>query len=907
MIAGLLWKEYREQRNVWLALVLLTGFLVLGLPALLPAGPADQRSYQEILPMVALLLAWTYAVVCGGMLLAGEVEGGTQTYLDALPVSRGMLWRGKALVGLVLLATHLAVVAAMVLTSGLLIQPGVWKGWLLALVGFGVGGLGWGLFFSARAVTVLPAVGQALLVQFVLFALTQYVSLLVSRTMGPNQEMPGIGWVAFLPGWILILVGGWPLSVWQYTALDRQRGLEGGAGGTSGMARRAAWRLAWARLRGLIVTLVILSGLALIPLLIAPLVTWPLVGWMLGTLCGVTVLFDEQAGARQFLSDQRLPLAPIWSMKCLVRLGLAVGCCFLLVIPLAMVLLLQSDPQRNTDGYLLVHALTTRLAGWPRMMLLFLVAPVTIGFAVGQLSGMLWRRPLTAAVVGGALGLLLLGVWVPSYLMRGLHIWQVLGVPIVLLAGSWWLLRLWATDRLQNHEGITRLILLGVVAVGFLTLAIWARVAEVPRLEEPAGWTAFLEGLPAPGENLAGQQWRSALSSLQPYQHAWVASGRGGRGAPGQEAISSSASFQEQVREIVQRGWPDKPGATTELGGWLDELFKEPVWKTIADLAQEPVGMIDDPRQRMAGQRLTLNEPAHLAGQLLAVRGLQLQQRGQPQVFPEHLDQALALVRSYSRAGTAGQVIASRAIEAFQLEALDRWLEQLAGRPDLLRRVAQVLQKQRDWLPPNHHENDLADYLVGLNSMEHPEEWMRDMLVHQASVAERNEVMLLGLVSRLPWERARQQRLWRMVAFGSNEEVRELEDSINFLLPLFYHRAGRLERGGASRLARLEASRLKVALRQYQVDQGQLPRTLNELVPKYLPAVPLDPGDQQPFRYRISPGEEIEWPGDAHHPPTKRTIPEGQGILWDVGPNTKDDGGTKCFEDNLWLVPLLPR
>ena len=49
--------------------------------------------------------------------------------------------------------------------------------------------------------------------------------------------------------------------------------------------------------------------------------------------------------------------------------------------------------------------------------------------------------------------------------------------------------------------------------------------------------------------------------------------------------------------------------------------------------------------------------------------------------------------------------------------------------------------------------------------------------------------------------------------------------------------------------AKLAAVRLVLALRLHEKDRGALPVTLNELVPDYLDAVPVDPFDGGPFRY----------------------------------------------------------
>jgi hypothetical protein len=63
-----------------------------------------------------------------------------------------------------------------------------------------------------------------------------------------------------------------------------------------------------------------------------------------------------------------------------------------------------------------------------------------------------------------------------------------------------------------------------------------------------------------------------------------------------------------------------------------------------------------------------------------------------------------------------------------------------------------------------------------------------------------------------------------------------------------------------------------LAIRLYEIDKGRRPETLDQLVPDYLPAVPLDPmvAGGQPLRYRA----------DATRP-----------VVYSVGKNGVDDGG----------------
>jgi hypothetical protein len=72
------------------------------------------------------------------------------------------------------------------------------------------------------------------------------------------------------------------------------------------------------------------------------------------------------------------------------------------------------------------------------------------------------------------------------------------------------------------------------------------------------------------------------------------------------------------------------------------------------------------------------------------------------------------------------------------------------------------------------------------------------------------------------------------------------------------------------RQAYVAGLRLKLALRLYELKHGDLPETLNALVPEYLPGIPNDPYDGQPFRYSKS-GKKV----------------------WAVGLDLTDDGGMK--------------
>jgi len=81
----------------------------------------------------------------------------------------------------------------------------------------------------------------------------------------------------------------------------------------------------------------------------------------------------------------------------------------------------------------------------------------------------------------------------------------------------------------------------------------------------------------------------------------------------------------------------------------------------------------------------------------------------------------------------------------------------------------------------------------------------------------------------------------------------------------------------------LAATLVIVAIKAFKMKTGRLPKTLDELVPEYLAAVPLDDFDGKPLRYS----------------PEKK-------ILYSVGKNLKDVGGSTKEEIQKWCEKEYP-
>lgn len=949
MISVILWKEYREHLAIWSTLAFVAIGVLVGIPWVFPPEQANPAHYRDMLSILALILAWTYGNVCGAMLLAGERENQTEPFLDTLPLSRLSLWKAKVLAGLLFLGLQIAVIATASLAHFLaqdLLQPLHRLILVLALAYAGLLGLGWSLLFSSRSRSVLGAIGLSILAQILLFPLLNLLAvipLLVVTLLTTNRQFPIE--LSLVSTGLLALVLPWPVSRLLY----RSKGPARSARSSMRVNQRIETRLRELRAllwlvrqqtRGFVWgagIFALIAGCLVVP---AGLYVWPLASLLLGALCGATVFLDEQSGAYRFVGEQRLPLGRFWLVKLTTRLLLALGGLFLLLLPSLFVFFvdLSDQPLDISAGETVSQRLLgSILFGTVIPTELFVFAPMLYGFALGHVAGIIFRKALVALVVAVGLGILLFSVWVPSLVAGGLHAWQVLSVPVFLVLGVSLLLRPWVSDRLLSFEMARNLGILSLGCVAWTTLGLWYRLAEVPDVPEPAALQEFVASLPAPEHNQGGSLTRNSLSRVDLLMRGLL-SKHADRPLFPQEALPERGELLTiQAALVLSQGWPEGAARHSELAEWLDEVFRQDWWKPLAEATEQPVGVVLDPRRMTMHTLLPELESARVASILLAARGLQLQQTGDPARFLEHLDMALTLVRNMENKAPEFPSLFVQGMEQNLLSALDQWLAALSGHPQLLQRLGQILARHRDALPADGLQARLATYLVAQETIQNPTEWLRDML-HQnrkQTLKERNLELLVS-AWRIPWEQQRQQRLLRAVYWDRSALSPYRFPYLKLLVPIPWVIDNRLEQPLLRRVARIEAARLKVALRQYQALHGRPARSLDQLLPDCLVSLPPDPYDGSTFRYRLSTGERIHWPitsipGEAARqgvpgveepgPEHDSTIfvPAGQGILWSVGEDRRDDGGkiqgltkfvekpTSAGEDLIYLVPLPAR
>jgi hypothetical protein len=534
---------------------------------------------------------------------------------------------------------------------------------------------------------------------------------------------------------------------------------------------------------------------------------------------------------------------------------------------------------------------------------------------------------------------------VPSLLGIGLHWWQLVGVPLILLATARLLMPAWAADRLAARGTFVGLGVALAAVVLWTVGGLWYRVAEIPDVPMSFDLPAFRASIPTPEENDGGRAVREAWS----YAGTLTRELATARGRPAFPDLPQEDMLYSQLQHVLQRGWPAEP---CDLGLWLDRRFEgkdaDRALCSLSCAAEYPVGVVEYDKDMTFDANLDKWRQATAFNKVLIARGLQLQARGDHEAFVDYLRMGLAVSRNLQH--FAPPIIAhiGRMVEADWLPALDLWLRRLEGPAEevaeQLKRVQQILRQHEDELPDESEIRKRAQ-LIAVNSLDQVPEKLLDSEVPRRPKDDESlreaELRAASLMWRIPWEHERHHRILRVVFQDDPRQLRKAREWGGMMLASFGLHENRVLRSKRS-IAELRAGQLKSALGCYQAKTDKLPATLNALVPEYLPAIPIDPFDAKPFRYRVSQGEEIGWfeeaeaagavPGGmpqaggaaaapqgglggflgAPPPPPTHRVPAGRGILWSVGEDLHDDGGknqgklpsgTNFGEDIIYLVP----
>jgi hypothetical protein len=409
----------------------------------------------------------------------------------------------------------------------------------------------------------------------------------------------------------------------------------------------------------------------------------------------------------------------------------------------------------------------------------------------------------------------------------------------------------------------------------------------------PLDRTAFRASLPTGDANLGAAKIQDALAdvSLILEEHARL------------EGADRAALRLAKVRALSK-------------GVWLARL---------SEAGRLPTAMIETPLSEGLERRLT-----HLPNCLKVARALRelaeaKQLAGNHAAAFEHLAQMLTLSRALRFKAPVESYLAGIDVETSALAGLDVWLSRAAPDAALLKTAQDELDRHAAQTPSPRDCLETECYRCGGN-LAKPHLW--SFAFGAERIPEPWLVNGVAFSLDVPWEAERKTRLWQATWAGlfRGLEARHWElppdwgatdgkkattrQILKHWLPAAEGPGASLTREQlASRLDaswlsderlfidiaplravktrsqwRIDAARLSVALARFHVDHGKAAAKLDDLVPKHVAALPLDPYSGRSIGYRISKGEHIDPVGD---------VGAGQGILFSTGPDRTDHGGRK--------------
>lgn len=905
MTRVILWKELREQAAILIALLVMGSAVLVAIGVLVDSvDGSNNYDLRSLLPagrLALVMLTISAGVVVGGTLFAGEREAGTFLFLDRLPASRWAIWWRKAIAGTIMIVPAGLILGTTAGGVGALgserIEP-----WLILALILTVMAYGWGMVGSVMMRSSLAACGIGLAMAG-LAACTLYAVFAIGLKFAreefdllPRTASRDSAWqsaLIFMTYAVTALP--FPLAAWIYTSPDRSRKLADPdhaltsfgktVGGWVGSApitgvrllpsfRRILWLLwrEW-RIPGLaLAAIAILGGMIFTIPEVPTLIVWPILSLIMGTIVGVVGWSYEQSSQQyRFWGERRLPYGRVWLGKVISGLGITVGLVVLLMIP---ALIKEATGSRGPAPFV-ASALGSRVmseGGFPTMAFL-LIWPL-YGFVFGHLAGLLFEKAPVAGAVGLLVGGSLAALWYPTFLSGGVPT-KLIAIPAflgIVIAGSLqWPL---ATNRITSRTALGR-IALGLFAI-LLTEGglIGQRAFEIPQVAETNDDLDLSRELPTFDEKQAGRDLRRAIANFPDQRSPLAASiapfpldpaTKWYEANQGQHARTYSA----QLHELLDCGYPpNRP----DLDQWLDLAFATKWDEAIDDAAKKPLGVLEDPNELTATTLLRHIQGLQDMQFLVLVRALQAHARGKPEAFVEMLRSWLAAIRITRNSTIPFVVLTSHNLEQNTYKALNRWMERLDGRPELLKEARAIIQAHEAADPYNLRIVQLATQVVLRNSIKAPSQWLPRYLdeifglnpsgsrLDFASGLSDQETDVVSFCWSVPWER---ERLRRYVGQGNvlypdqkrSTLIRGLPgadvlNSVNYGLD-------RIDETQNLIVARRRGAILALAIRQYEAETGKVPLTLSALVPKYLPSIPIDPFSEAPFQYRVSVGEDL--------------------------------------------------
>jgi len=915
----LAWKEYRQQRELIIAIAIIT-FVILGI-MLAWSWVENQAVSPATAYHLALMMPVFYALGCGATLFAGEHERDTFAFLRALPLrSHDAFWPKFAI----------GVCSTLVLTAVLLLMTTLFTFGRFALRADDLQLLGYYFLIMSEVLVWTMLFSQLLKHPFWAIAVAgiAYLTSVVAvvAPLGMVFTTPETQLVAFTiarSALVIVLAG---VNIALGTKwLERDRVLATSqAAPTSEAVASAKWpatrwtmlgRLWWQSLResGWIFAIVY-GALTLLSVLIfldqgPPGMVWGCLPVLIGSF---TFFQDHWKQQYRFFSERGISARMLWWARILASLTVCLPWLVVLLITMAT----QSPQAPQSNGGLFGDG---RIFQWPADMLLLAV----LCFAWGQWCSLVIRS--------GMLGLFI-GVVASFFFPFALAILRALGIPdwlgvyipsALLLWASWRRAPDWLAERNSWRRWFAYSATLAVPLVMLLAGMAAHRAYEIPQLVDNSSFVSGPGGVNIPAGIAA--QHAAALAELQRPATA--------------EELETAKLYRDLWNELRQL--PPPNGPIGSMMGSAPQAPLEPIEAGSsagtpndagsAEPAADPPPVDKEWEAKLAGLVDRFVETSRrpdaffehdpyktwYAADGEMIRGLEraviydarrLDGAGE---FEAGLERHLALVRfarHYQQRGYDLQISMARGLVSKVYESLLSRAARIDQSEESLLSMSRTLSAPPYDFVPNYEVAWLRDYawrsaIVDLDPAAW--DWVATGGANRTVEARRR----LALVRCLPWEQTRMRRLldytsvvpfadqraspvtllWRTntlwaqeLGFFNFEESRRSWQIMHDV-----HRA---------------AFQLRVLLLAWKQEHGELPESLEELEKAFPGKVPLDPATHGPWVYRpqgVRGEERLESPfiwSPGHSVATFGAIPPEdvlhlvtRGTVFTVEPSETND------------------
>ncbi|MBI3462143.1 MAG: hypothetical protein HY000_03650 [Planctomycetes bacterium] len=363
------------------------------------------------------------------------------------------------------------------------------------------------------------------------------------------------------------------------------------------------------------------------------------------------------------------------------------------------------------------------------------------------------------------------------------------------------------------------------------------------------------------------------------------------------KAVEPDGTQQEMTSAL--EGWDKATGAERD---WL-EANRESVEITLR-ATQHAACVFHDPREMTLQTVLNDVQATRDLGRLLVLDARRLESEGELDAALEHYLATLRMAQHVAARGSQMQLFVGIALEALVDDMMPRWAAHREQTPERIRHAIRKIQGLAEHAP-GRSDAAVVEYLILRRLL--LGDWSLLASVSDDQIAQ----IILWIMDRwMPWERQRSLRLldvliaedlarsdsfqkalaagqavpysrlssWGIGPQGENGKWLQTTVVLRLHYPALAYSAEAITRS----VTRQRALLLILALKGWQIEHGELPSSLDDLVGSYFSGLPTDPYSGGQFGYLPRGFEGPVEAGSRNQIglPSEAIIEPGQPVIW---------------------------